>query len=156
MRHSKKISSKGSTSATKLTAGMHGPSFGSQDRRTTSVLLPRFRFPASPGSMLRSPSAMLSLTRADIPKRPFARPQRELASEPPFRGQCSWPTSFLSTGPSPNPLQSDVPKCPADLRSPSGVFMPFRIVAFSQFSLPEAHLRKPPDSLSLPVARLHK
>jgi len=89
-------------------------------------------------------------------KRPFARPQRRPASRLPFRGQCSRPTSSISIGPSPNPLQPDAPECPACLRSPSGVFMPLRIIAFSRFSLPEAHLRKPPDFLSLPVARRHK
>jgi len=34
--------------------------------------------------------------------------------------------------------------------------MPLRIKAFNWFSLPEVHLRKPPDFPSLPVARLHK
>jgi hypothetical protein len=94
-------------------------------------------------------------TGTDISKRPFARPQRELVSEPPFRGRCSWPTYSISTGPLPNPLQSDVLECPADFRSPPGFFMPFGIKAFSQFSLPEVHLRKPPDFPSLPVVRLH-
>jgi hypothetical protein len=33
--------------------------------------------------------------------------------------------------------------------------MPFGIKAFSQFSLPEVHLRKSPDFPSLPVAKIH-
>jgi hypothetical protein len=33
--------------------------------------------------------------------------------------------------------------------------MPFGIEAFSQFSLPEVHLRNTPDFLSLPATKLH-
>ena len=92
---------------------------------------------------------------ADTWRRPFALPQREPASRIPFRGRCSRPASSISIGPSPNPLQSDAPECPACLRSPLGVFMPLRIKAFSRLSPPETHLRKPPVFPSLPVARLH-
>jgi len=56
------------------------------------------------------------------------------------------------TGPSPNLLRSDTPNRLSVLHSPSGVFMPLRILAVSRFSAPEAHLRKMPDSPSLPAA----
>jgi len=92
----------------------------------------------------------------DISKRPFARSQREPDSRPPFRGQCSRPTCSISTGPSPNPFQSDVPDRLSGLHSPSGVFMPLRIVAFSRSSAPEAHLLRLPDTPSLPAAITHK
>jgi len=88
-------------------------------------------------------------------KATFCSPATRTRFRAPFRGQRSWPTYSISTGPLLNPLQSDVLECPADFRSPPGVFMPFGIKAFSQFSLPEVHLRKSPDFPSLPVARLH-
>jgi hypothetical protein len=92
----------------------------------------------------------------DISKRPFARSQRKPASRPPFRGQCSRPACSISTGPSPNPFQPDVPNRLTDLRSPSGFFMPLQIVAFNRSSAPEVHLLELPDFPSLPAAMTHK
>jgi hypothetical protein len=118
-----------------------------------SSLAPRNRFCPATDQCARAHPPFY-LLEAFVSERPFARPQRELVSELPFRGQCSWPTYSISTGPLPNPLQSDVLECPASLRSPPGVFMPFGIKAFSQFSLPEVHLHKMPVFPSLPVAGL--
>jgi hypothetical protein len=126
-----KNNSKRSTSAT-LTHRRHArPEPCQSGRRTSSASLPELSFPAESRSMLHSPSASSSRPETDISKRPFARPQRQLASEPPFQGQCSWPTYSISTGPLPNALQSDALECPARFRSPPGVFMPFGIKAFS-------------------------
>ena len=88
-------------------------------------------------------------------KATFCSPATRTRFRAPFQGQRSWPTYSISTEPLPNALRSDDLECPADLRSPPGVFMPFGIKAFSQFSLLEVHLHKPPDFPSLPVARLH-
>jgi hypothetical protein len=61
---------------------MHGLSLRNQDSWTSSASLPVFHFPAEPGSNAPQPVCKLFLTGADIPKRPFTRPQREPASEP--------------------------------------------------------------------------
>ena len=94
-KRGKKKCSKGSASATRLTAGAHGPSLGNQSSSTSSALLPFYSLPDVAGSMFRSPSSPFPIG-TDILQRPFARPQRVPVSRPPFQGQCSWPTTSLS------------------------------------------------------------
>ena len=102
-------------------------------------------------------------------------------SEPPFRGQSSWPATSLPYRPSTLPVRTfgSTPylvcarktaasqpqsRCSASVRFaqllprsplPSRIFTSFGIKAFNRFGRQSAHLPNPPDFLSLPVALIY-
>ena len=134
---------------------MHGLSLVNRDSRTTSALLPEPGLPAEFRSTLHSPSASFLPDRDRYFKATFRSP----ATRTRFRATITRSmflayffyihrtfTEFALVRCSGTPRQPPLP---------SRGFYALRDQSVRQFSLPEVHLRKTPDFLSLPAARLH-